>query len=92
MDLYVGIVMDVKQINSYLRDLCLGIAMDVKKTNNYLQDLCVGIAYLKWPYENYNRKDVGIAQCSFWYLKTLDKLILPVHMGLFKFWFLHLKY
>jgi len=25
----------------------------------------VGIAYLKWPYGNYNRKDVGIAQCSF---------------------------
>jgi hypothetical protein len=26
----------------------------------------VGIAYLKWPYENYNRRDVGIAQYSFW--------------------------
>jgi len=23
---------------------------------------------------------------------TLDKLMLPIHMGLFKFWFLHLKY
>jgi hypothetical protein len=29
-----------------------------KKTKNYLQNLYVGIAYLKWPYENYNRKDV----------------------------------
>jgi hypothetical protein len=36
-----------------------------KKTNYYLQVLYVSIAYLKWPYENYNRKDVGIAQCSF---------------------------
>ncbi len=36
-----------------------------KKTSNYLQNLYVGIAYLKWPYENYNRKDVDIAQCSF---------------------------
>ncbi len=36
-----------------------------KKTSNYLQDLYVGITYLKWPYGNYNRKDVGIAQCSF---------------------------
>jgi len=39
--------------------------MDVKKTNNYLQDLYVGIAYLKWSYGNYNKKDVGIAECSF---------------------------
>jgi hypothetical protein len=28
----------------------------------------VGIAYLKWLCGNYNKKDVGIAQCSFWYL------------------------
>jgi hypothetical protein len=42
----------------------LGIAMDVKKPSNYLRNLYVGIAYLKWPYGNYNRKDVGIAQCS----------------------------
>jgi hypothetical protein len=28
----------------------------------------VGIAYLKWPYGNYNKKDLGIAQCSFWFL------------------------
>jgi len=48
-------------------DLYAGIAMDVK-TNNYLWDLYVGIAYLKWPYENYNRKDVGITQCSFSFL------------------------
>ncbi len=56
--------MDVKQISNYLRDLYAGITMDVKKNSNYLRDLYVGITYLKWPYENYNRKDVGIAQCS----------------------------
>jgi hypothetical protein len=39
-----------------------------KKGNNYLRDLYVSIAYLKWPYGNYNRKDVGITQCSFWSL------------------------
>jgi hypothetical protein len=42
----------------------VGIAMDVKN-QPLLQDLYANIAYLKWPYENYNRKDVGIAQCSF---------------------------
>jgi hypothetical protein len=56
-----------------------------KKTKNYLQDLYVGIAYLKWHYGNYNRKDVDIAQCSFRSLETLDKLMLPIHMGLFRF-------
>jgi hypothetical protein len=39
-----------------------------KKTSNYLQNLHLGIAYLKWPYGNYNRNDVGITQCSFWSL------------------------
>jgi hypothetical protein len=43
----------------------VNIAMDVKQTNNYLQNLYVGIIYLKWPYGNYNKKDVGVAQCSF---------------------------
>ncbi len=57
-----------KKTNNYLQELYAGIANGYKKTNNYLWDLYVGIAYLKWPYENYNRKDVGIAQCSFWYL------------------------
>jgi hypothetical protein len=47
---------------------------------------------LKWPYENYNRKDTRIAQCSFWSLYTLDKIMLLIHMDLFKLWFLHLKY
>jgi hypothetical protein len=47
----------------YNGNLYASIAMDVKKTNNYLQDLYVGIIYLKWSYENYNRKDVGIVQC-----------------------------
>jgi hypothetical protein len=37
----------------------------VVKNQPLLQDLYAGIGYLKWPYENYNRKDVGIAQCSF---------------------------
>jgi hypothetical protein len=60
--------MDVKKTNNYLQELYAGIASGYKKTKNYLWDLYVGIAYLKWPYENYNRKDVGIAQCSFWYL------------------------
>jgi len=60
--------MDVKKTNNYLQELYAGIANGYKKTNNYLWDLYVGIAYLKWPYENYNRLDVGIAQCSFWYL------------------------
>jgi hypothetical protein len=41
-------------------DLHAGIAMDVK--NQQLSpNLYAGIAYLKWPYGNYNRKDVGIA-------------------------------
>jgi hypothetical protein len=60
--------MNVKKTSNYLQKLYVGIVMDVKKTNNYLQDLYVSITYLKWPYGNYNRKDVGIAQCSFWSL------------------------
>jgi len=39
-----------------------------KKTINYLQNLYVGIAYLKWHYGNYDGKNVGITQCSFWSL------------------------
>jgi hypothetical protein len=49
-------------------DLYANITMDVKKTSNYLWNLYVDIAYLKWPYGNYNKKDVGITQYSFWYL------------------------
>jgi hypothetical protein len=56
-----------KKINNYLRDLYVGIVMDAK-TSNYLWDLYVGIAYLKWPCINYNRNDVGIVECSFWFL------------------------
>jgi hypothetical protein len=60
-NLYVSIAVDVKKTNNYLQDLyCNGC----KQINYYLQNLYVGIAYLKWPYENYNRKDVGIARCS----------------------------
>jgi hypothetical protein len=51
----------------FTKTIC-GYYNGCKKTKNYLQDLYVSIAYLKWPYGNYNRKDVGIAQCSFWYL------------------------
>jgi len=44
----------------YNGNLYVSIVMDVKTRNLY-----AGIAYFKWPYENYNRKDVGIAKCSF---------------------------
>jgi hypothetical protein len=37
----------------------------VVKNQQLLQDQYAGIAYLKWPYGNYNRKDVGITLCSF---------------------------
>jgi hypothetical protein len=37
----------------------------VVKDQPLLQDLYASIAYLKWPYGNYNRKDVNIAQYSF---------------------------
>jgi hypothetical protein len=49
------------------RDLYAGIAM-VVKNQPLLQDLYASIAYFKWPYGNYNRKDVSMAQCSFWSL------------------------
>jgi hypothetical protein len=42
----------------------VGIVMLVK-SQRLLRDLYASIAYLKWPYENYNRKDASIAQCSF---------------------------
>jgi len=48
----------------FTRIIC-GYYNGCKKTSNYLRDLYVGIAYLKWPCGNYNRKNVGIAQCSF---------------------------
>jgi hypothetical protein len=50
-----------------LWNLYVGITMDVKN-QQLLRYLYAGIAHLKWPYGNYNRKDVGIAQCSFWSL------------------------
>jgi hypothetical protein len=63
-DLYASIVMDVKKpITIY--ETYMQVLQWMKKRNNYLQNLHMGIAYLKWPYGNYNRKDVGIAQCSF---------------------------
>ncbi len=63
MDLHVSIAMDVKT-QPLLQDLYATIAMDVKN-QPLLQNLYVVIAYLKWHYGNYNKKDVGIAQCSF---------------------------
>ncbi len=45
-------------------DLHAGIIMHVKN-QQLLRDLYASIEDLKWPYENYNRKDVGIVQCSF---------------------------
>jgi hypothetical protein len=51
----------------FIRTICR-YCNGCKKTNNYLRDLYVGIEYLKWPYGNYNRKDVGITQCSSWSL------------------------
>ncbi len=35
-----------------------------KKPTIITRFIC-GITYLKWPYGNYNKKDVGIALCSF---------------------------
>jgi hypothetical protein len=46
-----------------LWDLYAGIAMLVKNQPLWW-NLYAIIAYLKWPYGNYNRKDLGIAQCS----------------------------
>jgi hypothetical protein len=57
----VGIVMNVKKINNYLKYLYVSIVMDVRKINNYLRNLYVVIIGLKWPYGRQNRKDVGIA-------------------------------
>jgi len=51
----------------FTRPIC-GYCNECKKNSNYLQNLYVGIPYLKWPYGNYNKKDVSIAQCSFWSL------------------------
>jgi hypothetical protein len=64
MDLYANNTMDEKKKQLFSKPIC-GYYNGLKKTSNYLQDLYVGIAYLKWPYGNYNKKDLGIAQCSF---------------------------
>ncbi len=61
---YVGITMVVKKLTSITKTIC-GYCNGCKKNQHLLRNLYVGIAYLKWPYENYNKKDVGIAQCSF---------------------------
>jgi len=42
-----------------------GYCNGCKKNQQLLLDLYASIAYLKWPYGNYKRKDVSIAQCSF---------------------------
>jgi len=56
-----------KKTTSITRPICR-YYNGCKKNQHLLQDLYAGIAYLKWPYGNYNRKDVGITQYSFWYL------------------------
>jgi hypothetical protein len=56
--------MDVKQPTTITRPICR-YCNGCKKISNYLRDLYVSITYLKWPYGNYNIKDVHIAQCSF---------------------------
>jgi len=51
----------------FIKTIC-GYYNGCTKINNYLWNLYVDILYLKWFYGNYNKNDVGIAQCSFWYL------------------------
>jgi len=51
----------------YNGNLYASMTKDVKNQQLFM-DLYVGIVYLKWPCGNYIRKDVGIAQCSFWSL------------------------
>jgi hypothetical protein len=58
-NLYASIAKDVTN-QQLFKELYVGIIMDVKTNNLY-----AGITYLKWPYGNYNRNDVGITQCSF---------------------------
>jgi hypothetical protein len=65
LNLYADITMVVKKTTtSITRPICR-YCNGCKKNQHLLQDLYVSIAYLKWPYGNYNRKDVSIAQCSF---------------------------
>jgi hypothetical protein len=64
MEIYMQVLQKMLKINNYLRTY-MQVYNVCKKTTNYLKDLYVGIAHLKWPYENYNRKDTRIAQCSF---------------------------
>jgi len=55
--------MDVKKPTSITRLIC-GYCKGCKKLTTIMKPIW-GIAYLKWPYGNYNRKAIGIAQCSF---------------------------
>ncbi len=64
METYMQVWQKMLKINNYLWTY-MRILQWMYKTNNYLQELYVGITYLKWPYGNYNKKDVGITQCSF---------------------------
>jgi hypothetical protein len=49
----------------YNGNLYANVVNDVKNQQLFMRPIYVGITYLKWPYGNYNRKDVSIAQCSF---------------------------
>ncbi len=80
-----------RKTSNYLRDLYACIAMDVKN-QQLLMKPTSGYCISEMALWKLYIKNVGITQCSFWSLKTLNKLMLLIHMGLFKFWFLHLKY
>ncbi len=78
MESYMQILQKMFKINNYLWTYMQVLQWMLKKSitklicgycnkckRNQKLDLYVGIAYLKWPYGNYNKKDVGITQCSF---------------------------
>jgi hypothetical protein len=52
--------------NKYYNETYMQVLQKVLKINNYLWTLYVGIAYLKLPYGNYNRKDIGITCLVSW--------------------------
>jgi len=55
--------MDVKKPTFIMRLIC-GYCNGCKKLTTIMKPIW-GITYLKWPYGNYNKKTIGIAQCSF---------------------------
>jgi hypothetical protein len=65
MGLHVGITMDVKNWLIFTKPICK-CYNGYKKTNNYYKTYMRVLHIWNGLYGNYNRKDVGIAQCSFW--------------------------